>query len=80
MWLTRFAISRPVITAMLFIALAVFGTIAFFKLGRSQDPPNTAFPVVVVMANYAGASPDEMTKLIVKPIEDQLDASIMSIR
>ncbi len=73
MWLTRFAISRPVITAMLFIALAVFGTISFFKLGRSQDPPNTAFPVVVVQANYAGASPDEMTKLIVKPIEDQLD-------
>ena len=73
MWLTRFAISRPVVTAMLFIALAVFGTISFFKLGRSQDPPNTAFPVVIVQANYPGASPDEMTKLIIKPIEDQLD-------
>ncbi|MHB8305978.1 MAG: efflux RND transporter permease subunit, partial [Vulcanimicrobiaceae bacterium] len=73
MWLTRFAISRPVIAAMVFIALAVFGTISFFKLGRSANPPNTTFPVVVVIANYPGASPQDMEKLVVKPIEDQLD-------
>ncbi|MDE2481160.1 MAG: efflux RND transporter permease subunit [bacterium] len=73
MSLTRFAISRPVITAMLFAALAIFGTIAYFQLGRSSNPPNTTFPVVVVAAGYPGASPQDMEKLIVKPIEDQLD-------
>ena len=73
MWLTRFAISRPVITAMVFIALAIFGTIAFFKIGRSANPPGTDFPVVVVYSAYPGASPQEMERLIVKPIEDQLD-------
>lgn len=72
MWLTRFAISRPVITAMVFIALAVFGLIAFSKIGRSNDPPGTAFPIVVVHTDYPGASPQEMERLIVKPIEDQL--------
>ncbi len=72
MWLTRFAITRPVITAMVFIALAIFGYIAFEKLGRSNDPPGTAFPIVIVFANYPGASPQEMERLIVKPIEDQL--------
>ncbi len=72
MWLTRFSISRPVITAMVFIALAIFGTIAFSKIGRSNDPPGTAFPIVIVFANYPGASPQEMERLIVKPIEDQL--------
>lgn len=73
MWLTRFAISRPVITAMVFIALAIFGTISFYRIGRSANPPNTDFPIVVVYAGYPGASPQEMERLVVKPIEDQLD-------
>ncbi|HET6276633.1 MAG TPA: efflux RND transporter permease subunit [Candidatus Cybelea sp.] len=73
MWLTRFAISRPVITAMVFIALAIFGTVSFFKIGRSANPPGTDFPVVVIYSAYPGTSPQEMERLIVKPIEDQLD-------
>ncbi len=73
MWLTRFSISRPVITAMVFIALAIFGTISFYRIGRSANPPNTDFPIVVVYAGYPGASPQEMERLVVKPIEDQLD-------
>ena len=72
-WLTRFSISRPVITAMVFIALAIFGTISFYRIGRSANPPNTDFPIVVVYAGYPGASPQEMERLVVKPIEDQLD-------
>ncbi|MBV8364325.1 MAG: efflux RND transporter permease subunit, partial [Candidatus Eremiobacteraeota bacterium] len=55
---------------MIFIALAVFGFIAYLTLGRSANPPNTDFPVVVVQANYPGASPDEMERLVIKPIED----------
>ncbi len=72
MWLTRFSIQRPIIVAMLFIALAVFGTASFFKLGKNAQP-NVAFPIVIVFAGYPGASPAEMERLIVKPIEDQLD-------
>ncbi|MHB8147453.1 MAG: efflux RND transporter permease subunit [Vulcanimicrobiaceae bacterium] len=73
MSLTRFAITRPVITAMIFIALAVFGAISLTRLGRSSNPPGTTFPVVVVEASYPGASPQDMEKLVVKPIEDQMD-------
>jgi multidrug efflux pump subunit AcrB len=72
-WLTRFAINRPVITAMLFIALAFIGFFSYTKLGRSNNPPGTTFPIVVVSASYPGASPQEMERLIIKPIEDQLD-------
>ncbi len=72
MSLTRFAISRPVITAMVFIALAIFGLISYGKLGRSNNPPGTTFPIVIVEANYPGASPQAMARLIIKPIEDQL--------
>jgi HAE1 family hydrophobic/amphiphilic exporter-1 len=72
MWLTRFSIQRPIIIAMLFIALGIFGLFSFFQIGRSLNP-NVTFPVVVVTANYPGASPAEMERLIVKPIEDQID-------
>jgi len=72
MWLTRFSIQRPIIVAMFFIALALYGLFSFVKLGRSLNP-NVTFPVVVVSANYPGASPAEMERLVIKPIEDQID-------
>lgn len=72
MWLTRFAITRPVITAMFFIGIALYGIISYNSLGINQLP-NVSFPVVAVEAGYPGASPSEMEKLVVKPIEDQLD-------
>jgi HAE1 family hydrophobic/amphiphilic exporter-1 len=71
-WLTRFAINRPIITAMVFIALAIFGLISYLMLGRSSNPPGTQFPLVVVSAEYPGASPQDMERMIIKPIEDQM--------
>jgi HAE1 family hydrophobic/amphiphilic exporter-1 len=72
MWLTRFSIQKPIIVAMFFIALAVYGIISFFQIGRSLNP-NVTFPIIVVSANYPGASPSEMERLVIKPIEDQID-------
>ena len=72
MWLTRFSISRPIIVSMLFIALAIYGVFAFFQIGRSLNP-NVTFPIVAVSASYPGASPAEMERLVIKPIEDQID-------
>ncbi len=57
---------------MAFIALAAFGLIAFNQIGRI-DQPNVAFPIVVVVAQYPGASPAEMEKLVLKPLEDHID-------
>jgi HAE1 family hydrophobic/amphiphilic exporter-1 len=70
--LTRFSIQRPIIVAMFFIALAVFGVISYVQLGKNSQP-NVNFPVVVVVASYPGASPAEMERLVIKPIEDQVD-------
>jgi HAE1 family hydrophobic/amphiphilic exporter-1 len=72
MWLTRFAINRPIITWVVFGSLALFGIISFLQLGRSSNPPGTDFPVVVVVAAYPGASPQDMERMVVKPIEDQM--------
>lgn len=71
-WLTRFAITRPVIAAMFFIGVAVFGVMSYFALGVNLFP-NIQYPYVAVSASYPGASPSEMEKLVVKPIEDQLN-------
>jgi hydrophobic/amphiphilic exporter-1 (mainly G- bacteria), HAE1 family len=72
MWLTRFSIQRPIIVAMFFIALAAYGAISYVQLGKNSQP-NVNFPVVVVVSSYPGASPAEMERLIIKPIEDQID-------
>ena len=53
MWLTRFSIQRPIIVAMLFIALAIYGVFSFFQIGRSLNP-NVTFPIVLVTAAAAG--------------------------
>jgi HAE1 family hydrophobic/amphiphilic exporter-1 len=57
---------------MFFIGLAVYGLMSYFSLGVNLLP-NVSFPVVAAIASYPGASPAEMEKLVVKPIEDQLD-------
>ena len=72
MWLTRFALSRPTITIAIFGAMVIFGIISFVQLGRSSSPPNTDFPVVAVFASYPGASPQDMERMVIKPIEDQM--------
>ncbi len=72
MWLTRFALTRPTVTIAIFAALVIFGVISFLQLGRSSSPPNTDFPVVVVAASYPGSSPQDMERMVIKPIEDQM--------
>ena len=72
MWLTRFSIARPTIVAIVFIALAAYGAFSYFQIGRAINP-NVTFPIVVVSASYPGASPAEMERLVIKPIEDQID-------
>ena len=71
MWLTRFAIRQPTIITLFFVAVALFGVIGFFSMGVNINP-NVQFPVVSVYAGYPGASPQEIERLVIRPIEDQL--------
>ncbi|TAM58456.1 efflux RND transporter permease subunit [bacterium] len=73
MWVTRFAIQRPTIVTLFFLAIALFGTIGYFVMGENIMP-NVTFPFVGVSAGYPGASPEEMERLVIKPIEDQLQS------
>ncbi|MBV8162796.1 MAG: efflux RND transporter permease subunit [Candidatus Eremiobacteraeota bacterium] len=71
MWLTRFAIKNPTIVTLFFVAVLLFGFIGYRTMGQNINP-NVTLPFVDVNAYYPGASPDEMERLIAKPIEDQL--------
>jgi HAE1 family hydrophobic/amphiphilic exporter-1 len=71
MWLTKFALKQPSIVTMFFVAVVVFGIIGFKMMGQNINP-NIQFPGVEVDAAYPGASPEEMERLVIRPIEDQL--------
>jgi multidrug efflux pump len=64
-------IRRPVATALLAIAILISGALAYFRLPVAPLP-NIAFPVIVVQANMAGASPDIMASTVAEPLERRL--------
>ncbi|MEW6345447.1 MAG: efflux RND transporter permease subunit [Pseudomonadota bacterium] len=64
-------IKRPVATTLLAIAILISGTLAYFRLPVAPLP-NIAFPVIVVQANMAGASPDIMASTVAEPLERRL--------
>lgn len=71
MWLTKFALKQPSIVTMFFVAVVVFGIIGFKMMGQNINP-NIQFPGVEIDSAYPGASPEEMERLVIRPIEDQL--------
>ncbi|CAE6730608.1 efflux RND transporter permease subunit [Paraburkholderia haematera] len=64
-------IRRPVATTLLAIAILISGALAYFRLPVAPLP-NIAFPVIVVQANMAGASPDIMGTTVAEPLERRL--------
>jgi multidrug efflux pump len=64
-------IRRPVATSLLAIAILISGVLAFFRLPVAPLP-NIAYPVIVVQATMAGASPDIMAATVAEPLERRL--------
>ncbi|HEV7763375.1 MAG TPA: efflux RND transporter permease subunit [Thermoanaerobaculia bacterium] len=77
MWISNFAIERPVVTVVLMLALVVFGVFAIFQLETDEFPEIDA-PVVAVAVLYPGASPEVVEQEVVKPLEDAI-ASISGV-
>jgi multidrug efflux pump len=66
-------INRPVATTLLAIAILLSGFLAYFHLPVAPLP-NVTYPVIVVQANMAGASPDIMASTVAEPLEKRLGA------
>ncbi len=64
-------IKRPVATTLLGVAILLSGLLAYFQLPVAPLP-NITFPVIVVQASMAGASPDIMASTVAAPLERRL--------
>jgi len=64
-------VRRPVATTLLGVAIILSGVLAYFRLPVAPLP-NITFPVIVVQAMMAGASPDVMATTVAEPLERRL--------
>lgn len=69
--LSALFIRRPVATTLLAVALVIAGILAYLRMPVAPLP-NIAFPVIVVQASMAGASPDVMASTVAEPLERRL--------
>ncbi|HEY7162067.1 MAG TPA: efflux RND transporter permease subunit, partial [Acidobacteriota bacterium] len=70
MSISELFVTRPVGTALLTIAIALAGALAFFLLPVSPLP-QVEFPTIQVSAGLPGASPETMASAVATPLERQ---------
>jgi HAE1 family hydrophobic/amphiphilic exporter-1 len=63
-------IRRPVATALVMLAILLFG-VAGYRLLPVSDLPNVDFPTIQVSASLPGANPDTMASSVALPLEKQ---------
>jgi HAE1 family hydrophobic/amphiphilic exporter-1 len=71
MFISDFAIKRPIITVVTMIALVVFGLASLSRLDTDEFPAIDA-PIVFVGIAYPGASPDVVEREVVTRLEDKI--------
>ena len=69
--ITDFALKRPVTVMVIFTCFAAIGVIAA-RLLPLEYFPDIQFPFIAVQVPYQGSSPEEVERLITKPIEESL--------
>ena len=72
MFLTKFAIERPIVVRMAFFLIVVFGIYAYRAMPKFLDPDITVGEGVIFTL-CPGFSAEEMEKLVTKKIEDELE-------
>ena len=71
MFISDFAIRRPMVTVVTMVALVVFGLFALWRL-QTDEFPDVAEPVVFTAIIYPGASPDQVEREVLDPIEEAI--------
>lgn len=69
--ITEFALKRPVTVLVIFTCFAAIGLIAA-RLLPLAFLPDVEFPYIMIQVPYQGSSPEEVERLITKPIEESL--------
>ncbi len=71
MFISDFAIRRPIITVVTMIALVVFGLASLARLDTDEFPAIDA-PIVFIAIPYPGAAPDVVEREVVNRVEDKI--------
>ncbi|HEY3045865.1 MAG TPA: efflux RND transporter permease subunit [Polaromonas sp.] len=73
MWFTQVSLRNPVFATMVMLAIVVLGLFSYQRMQVDQFP-NIDFPVVVVTAEYPGASPEIVESEVTKKIEEGVNS------
>ena len=71
MGLTKQVLKRPVTTILVVVCLIVFGLQSILS-AKLELMPTMDMPMLIVSTVYPGASPEDVTDLVSKPIEDSI--------
>ena len=71
MFISDFAIKKPIVTVVTMIAIAAFGLYALANL-ETDEFPDIAEPIVSVSVIYPGASPDVVEREVMERIEEAI--------
>ena len=74
MKISDFSIKRPVFTIVTMFLIIILGAVSFFRIPVTLIPDLNP-PVAVVVANYGGASPTEVSEKLTKPLEESLSTA-----
>ncbi len=69
MKIVDFSMRRPVTVTMVFVALAVFGWVAYGELSLNLLP-DISYPTLTIRTEFEGAAPEEVENLISKTVEN----------
>lgn len=69
--LSEWAVTHRPLTLFLVLLVSLSGTWAYLHLGRAEDPDFTV-KIMIISAQWPGATADEMQRLVADPIEKKL--------
>ena len=69
--ITKFVLKRPITCILLILSIAVFGVVSLFQF-KIELQPEISMPMYMVSVSYRGASPEDVDKNVVKPLETEL--------
>ena len=73
MFISDFAIKRPLVTVVAVLTLAGFGLVSLFQL-QTDEFPEVQPPVVLTTIVYPGASPGQVEREILEPVEEAIQS------
>ena len=73
MFISDFAIKRPLITVVSMLTLVGFGLVSLFQL-KTDEFPEVQPPIVLTTIVYPGASPGQVEREVLEPIEEAIQS------